>query len=913
MLLVAYDAAEALLGVLPVALVTYPALNRASIGVYSGCHAARHGRLPPTLQQPVLSVVTVLARVSRITPQRQADGPCEPSVSRLRTQQGVAGAGDARPRPHRVDANAAAARRARALRTQAPALPPAAHRRAPGDQRPPSTPATRGDVALGARARRRVQPLASATRARLTARAASLRSRLKPRRQRRATACPSPTPGPSQTRAEHARRPLTTRPTASSQPAMLSSGTTTTRRHTARPPARSGLVVSAGGRSRLDGPAVGWWAARSGRASQVDDQIAVTDRVARVNPQPGGESLDSLIRLDTARSSRSVSSSGQGRVRRLVMERVQADEVVAVGESESDRTRVGVCSEAITQSIALPRGLFSPAQALRLQRAVGNHAATTLLRAPTVRAARSDPGAELARRLSDVDVIVGRVRRVDPATQRAVLPALQLISQHRPVLAAAVASGDQARQRQALSAFDARRLDAAKLHCWNRLHPRASPLAGRPRASPPAGRQTRLDRLAVAAPAVAPAAVPAAEAIATALAELIAGVTLSELLIVLAIIVLVVALVYLLFDGEARDRWWSPRPTEIDFPVRPRQPGPNQTPPMTEPGVPPPRPVTPAQPAPGPAPRPAPEPAPGPQETGPGPAPLPDETPRNIGPSLGPSFAPTPTAGPAPGPSPAPGPAPAPGPSPAPGPAPAPGPSPAPGPAPAPGPGPPPPPPPLPAGQHVTLVLPPPKSTPTHLRRYGEYVTRRRLMDDPTYARPPSAQAPKWDEGVRPGGSSRRTQSGMSRATYLRGLRVLGLTEDDAERLRTLVYRPNWDRHDRRHRDRFEVDHLIELQVAVRSATEAADLLEFDDFWNYELLDRAANGSAGPRLAQNIIRERQRLVTATGNPLWMTCMLVFTRVEPEVGPSGERWSAEEIEHGLHIDIRAAGQRGRWAR
>ena len=167
-------------------------------------------------------------------------GLSEPPVRRLRTQQGVAGARDARPRPHHMDTDASPHQRTRALRTQAPALPPAAHRRASDEQWAPRTPAPRGDLAQGPRARRRVQPLASATRARLTPR--PRRSRQDPHRRRQR---PAP---PAQTRArshEITRRPCSTTPRAKSehhQPtAMLSTDPYHHHPHSPTPtPARSG-------------------------------------------------------------------------------------------------------------------------------------------------------------------------------------------------------------------------------------------------------------------------------------------------------------------------------------------------------------------------------------------------------------------------------------------------------------------------------------------------------------------------------------------------------------------------------------------------------------------------------------------------------------------------------------------------
>ncbi|CAL9503605.1 hypothetical protein SUDANB95_03463 [Actinosynnema sp. ALI-1.44] len=172
-----------------------------------------------------------------------------------------------------------------------------------------------------------------------------------------------------------------------------------------------------------------------------------------------------------------------------------------------------------------------------------------------------------------------------------------------------------------------------------------------------------------------------------------------------------------------------------------------------------------------------------------------------------------------------------------------------------------------------------------------------RLEDDPAYARPATAQERVWDQGVRPGGSSDLGQSGMSPRTFRRGLAVLGLTAESERRLVSLLFRPNWDRNGTRHQRRFQVDHIVELQV-VRPADRAV----MDSFSNYELLDSTSNGSSGSRLAANITAERARLAGLYG-PMWLTAVLRFTQVVPTPPPSGQRWTSAEIEAGVHIDVR----------
>ena len=95
--------------------------------------------------------------------------PAQPPVQELSPQPGVAVAGDARPRPDRLDSAAVPHRRHARVGAQAVALPAAAPVRADRPPRPPADPAPRARLALVKPARRSVRAAASAAATRLTA------------------------------------------------------------------------------------------------------------------------------------------------------------------------------------------------------------------------------------------------------------------------------------------------------------------------------------------------------------------------------------------------------------------------------------------------------------------------------------------------------------------------------------------------------------------------------------------------------------------------------------------------------------------------------------------------------------------------------------------------------------------------
>jgi hypothetical protein len=176
----------------------------------------------------------------------------------------------------------------------------------------------------------------------------------------------------------------------------------------------------------------------------------------------------------------------------------------------------------------------------------------------------------------------------------------------------------------------------------------------------------------------------------------------------------------------------------------------------------------------------------------------------------------------------------------------------------------------------VRLILPSVKAR--HAGRYRGVLPR--LLHDPATSRDRNAQAGIWDSGMRPPAGA------MHPEVYLRG-ETMGLID-------RRILRPDWSR-DRRNID-MQVDHVIEFQVL--PATEHGWA---DGFANYELLDQPSNGSAGPRLAANIQRERAALAAYYSDMSWLTRPLRFDVVVTEIGPGGERWLEDEIAMGQHLD------------
>jgi hypothetical protein len=196
-----------------------------------------------------------------------------------------------------------------------------------------------------------------------------------------------------------------------------------------------------------------------------------------------------------------------------------------------------------------------------------------------------------------------------------------------------------------------------------------------------------------------------------------------------------------------------------------------------------------------------------------------------------------------------------------------------------------------PEGTDIILVLPPQKSI--HLKLYNKMVKQGPLQHSMDRDERDTNQRSNWDDNL---------QSGMPRSTFCRG-RGLGLTETD-------IFRPYWSKRyldaSRKSRKkprttpetgRMQVDHVIEWQVRPLSGAPWLDLP-----WNFELMDASSNASSGPKMKENILKERKRLAEKTGDDNWLTKDITFTVVKAEGSTSVERWSSNEIEDGDHIYI-----------
>ena len=73
----------------------------------------------------------------------------------------------------------------------------------------------------------------------------------------------------------------------------------------------------------------------------------------------------------------------------------------------------------------------------------------------------------------------------------------------------------------------------------------------------------------------------------------------------------------------------------------------------------------------------------------------------------------------------------------------------------------------------------------------------------------------------------------------------------------------------------------------------------FNSIANFELLDRAANGSSGPLLANNIAAERA--IQVAFDPSAAGKILTFDQVVLDGGSAGERWLVDEIRGGEQLD------------
>ena len=178
------------------------------------------------------------------------------------------------------------------------------------------------------------------------------------------------------------------------------------------------------------------------------------------------------------------------------------------------------------------------------------------------------------------------------------------------------------------------------------------------------------------------------------------------------------------------------------------------------------------------------------------------------------------------------------------------------------------------------FVLRLPQQKAPHLQTYRDWLGV--LQSDPNYMRGNPGQLEIWHRELRMGGGNP-----IPRSVYERGHR-LGFTGEDGERT---VRVPGWSTT---RSTPMEVDHIVELQV-----TPAVMRPLFNAIDNFELLDRASNGSSGPRLAANIAAERA--IQVAFDPSAAGRVLFFERVEMDGGSPGERWSVDQIRAGRQLD------------
>ena len=157
------------------------------------------------------------------------------------------------------------------------------------------------------------------------------------------------------------------------------------------------------------------------------------------------------------------------------------------------------------------------------------------------------------------------------------------------------------------------------------------------------------------------------------------------------------------------------------------------------------------------------------------------------------------------------------------------------------------------------------------------------IQSDPNYVRGNPAQRNQWHAELRLGGGH-----AIPAEVYERGHRLGFTGEEGEQRIRI----PDWART--KASIPMEVDHVIELQV-----TPAALREKFDTIDNYELLDRTANGTSGPRLRGNIATERQK--QEAFDPSLKGQILLFDQVQLDGGTAGQRWGVEEIRSGAQLD------------
>ncbi|WP_420227695.1 hypothetical protein [Pigmentiphaga litoralis] len=184
------------------------------------------------------------------------------------------------------------------------------------------------------------------------------------------------------------------------------------------------------------------------------------------------------------------------------------------------------------------------------------------------------------------------------------------------------------------------------------------------------------------------------------------------------------------------------------------------------------------------------------------------------------------------------------------------------------------------ARRRPPFVLRLPQQKAPHLATYRAYLGV--LQSDPNYQRGDPAQLSAWHMALRLGGSH-----GIPAEVYERGHRMGFVGEEGERRIRV----PNWSRTASKP---MEVDHIIELQVTPQSMRGV-----FNEPDNFELLDRAANGSSGSQLSASIAAERA--IQVAHDPSLANAVIPFDSVVMAGGFDGERWSIDAIRAGQQLD------------
>lgn len=184
------------------------------------------------------------------------------------------------------------------------------------------------------------------------------------------------------------------------------------------------------------------------------------------------------------------------------------------------------------------------------------------------------------------------------------------------------------------------------------------------------------------------------------------------------------------------------------------------------------------------------------------------------------------------------------------------------------------------ARRRPPFVLRLPQQKAPHLATYRAYLGV--LQSDPNYQRGDPAQLSAWHMALRLGGSH-----GIPAEVYERGHRMGFVGEEGERRIRV----PNWSRTASKP---MEVDHIIELQVTPLSMRGV-----FNEPDNFELLDRAANGSSGSQLSASIAAERA--IQVAHDPSLANAVIPFDSVVMAGGFDGERWSIDAIRAGQQLD------------